>query len=41
MILGKVLSRPAFFSLPKFIIKAALGEKVANAAILCKQANSS
>jgi NAD dependent epimerase/dehydratase family enzyme/ligand-binding SRPBCC domain-containing protein len=35
MILGKVLSRPTIFSLPEFIIKAALGEELANAAILC------
>jgi uncharacterized protein len=32
--LGKVLSRPAIFSLPKFIIKSVLGEELANSAIL-------
>ncbi|HET7345498.1 MAG TPA: DUF1731 domain-containing protein, partial [Nitrososphaeraceae archaeon] len=33
-ILGKVLSRPAIFSIPKFIIKAALGEELADAVLL-------
>jgi uncharacterized protein (TIGR01777 family) len=33
-ILGKVLSRPTIFSLPKFVVKAALGDELANAAIL-------
>jgi uncharacterized protein (TIGR01777 family) len=32
--LGKALSRPTIFSIPEFIIKAALGEELANAAIL-------
>jgi len=32
--LGKVLSRPTIFSIPKSIIKLALGEELANAAIL-------
>jgi uncharacterized protein len=32
--LGKVLSRPTVFSIPKSITKLALGEKLANAAIL-------
>ncbi|HEY6884605.1 MAG TPA: TIGR01777 family oxidoreductase [Nitrososphaeraceae archaeon] len=32
--LGKVLSRPTMFSIPEFIIKSALGEVLANAAIL-------
>jgi uncharacterized protein (TIGR01777 family) len=32
--LGKVLSRPTMFSIPEFIIKSALGEELANAAIL-------
>ncbi|MFL6401441.1 MAG: TIGR01777 family oxidoreductase, partial [Nitrososphaeraceae archaeon] len=32
--LGKVLSRPAIFSLPNFIIKSVLGEELANSAIL-------
>ncbi|MFZ0510192.1 MAG: TIGR01777 family oxidoreductase [Candidatus Nitrosopolaris sp.] len=31
-ILGKVLSRPTIFALPRFIIRAALGEELANAA---------
>ena len=33
-ILGKVLSRPTIFSIPKFIIKAALGEQLADALLL-------
>jgi uncharacterized protein (TIGR01777 family) len=32
--LGKVLSRPTIFSLPRFIIKAALGDELGNASIL-------
>jgi NAD dependent epimerase/dehydratase family enzyme/ligand-binding SRPBCC domain-containing protein len=32
--LGKVLSRPTSFSIPEFLIKSALGEELANAAIL-------
>jgi len=32
--LGKVLSRPTIFSIPESIIKLALGEELANAAIL-------
>lgn len=32
--LGKVLSRPTMFSIPEFVIKKALGEELANAAIL-------
>jgi uncharacterized protein len=32
--LGKALSRPTMFSIPEFIIKSALGEELANAAIL-------
>jgi uncharacterized protein len=34
MTLGKVLSRPTVFSIPEFIIKLALGEELAHAAIL-------
>lgn len=32
--LGKVLSRPTIFSVPRFIIKSILGEELANSAIL-------
>jgi hypothetical protein len=32
--LGKVLSRPTMFSIPEFVIKKAVGEELANAAIL-------
>jgi uncharacterized protein len=32
--LGNVLSRPTIFSIPQIIIKSALGEELANAAIL-------
>jgi uncharacterized protein (TIGR01777 family) len=32
--LGKVLSRPTIFSIPRFIIKSVLGEELANSAIL-------
>jgi uncharacterized protein len=32
--LGKVLSRPTIFSIPRFIIKSILGEELANSAIL-------
>jgi uncharacterized protein (TIGR01777 family) len=32
--LGKVLSRPTMFSIPEFIIKLALGEELANSAII-------
>jgi uncharacterized protein len=33
-ILGKVLTRPTIFSIPKFITKAALGEELADAVVL-------
>ena len=33
-ILGKVLSRPTIFSIPKFIIRAVLGEELADSVIL-------
>jgi len=32
--LGKVLSRPTIFSLPRFIVKAALGDELGNASLL-------